>query len=110
MSMYADYLRERTNDEIIEKDTGFATYRIIPDSKSVYIIDIFVLPAHRKSKVGSAIADEIVSIAKSKGCTKLLGSVVPSSKGSTASIDTLRGYGMTLASSGVDFIFFEKEI
>ena len=108
MSFYADYLRERTNDEIIETDKGFATYRYV--DKSVYIIDIYVHPDFRQTKEASTIADNIVEMARKKGCNMLLGSVVPSNKDSTTSLKVLLGYGMSLASSSNDFIVFKKEI
>lgn len=109
MSLYADYLRERTNDEILESDQGFATYRFT-DDKTVYIVDIYVVPVDRDRGLASDIADSIVGIAKQRGCTRLLGSVVPSTKGSTTSLQVLLGYGMKLESSGQDFILFSKEI
>lgn len=109
MSLYADYLKERTEDQILENDQGFITYRFM-DSLTCYIVDIYVRPEHRKQRVASDIADLVMEIAKNRGCTKLLGSVVPSAKGSTTSLKVLLGYGMTLKSSGVDFILFERAI
>lgn len=113
MSMYANYLREKTSDKIIETDKGFATYRFLEDktgNKCVYIVDIYVLPNHRKFDIASTIADNIVDEARIMGCVKLLGSVVPSNKGSTASLKVLLAYGMTLESSTNDFILFQKDI
>lgn len=110
MSMYGAYLREKTQDSIIETEHGFATYRYLDNDKTVYIIDIYVLPDFRKSTVASTIADNIVEEAKKRGCTKLLGSVVPSNKNSTASLKVLLAYGMVLESSSADFIVFSKEI
>lgn len=109
MSLYSNYLREKTQDHIIEMDQGFATYRFM-DEKTVYIVDIYVLPDFRKQNLASTIADTIVDVARKKGCNKLLGSVVPSNKGSTISLKVLLGYGMTLKSSSNDFVVFEKEI
>lgn len=109
MSMWANYLREKTEDLIRETDQGFATYRYI-DDKTVYIVDLYVKPDFRQTNVASEIADSIVSEAKHKGCNKLLGSVVPSNKNSTISLKVLLGYGMTLKSSTNDFIVFEKEL
>lgn len=110
MSLYAKYLTERTNDRILEINHGFATYRILPEQKAVYIVDIFVDPDFRKAGTASQMADEIAKIAKKEGCIKMLGSVVPSMKNSTASLKVLLAYGMTLQSSASDFIIFEKEI
>lgn len=107
--MWANYLKEKTEDLIRETDQGFATYKYI-DEKTVYIMDLYVHPDFRKSNVASSMADSIIGEAKSKGCTKLLGSVVPSNKNSTDSLKVLLAYGMRLKSSSNDFIVFEKEI
>lgn len=109
MSMYGDYIKEKTQDLILETSTGFATYRYV-DEKTVYIMDLYVLPEWRNTKVASHLADEIAEEAKKKGCSKMLGSVVPSNKNSTASVKVLIAYGMNLKSSSNDFIVFEKEI
>lgn len=108
MSLYADYLREKTGDEILETEHGFATYRYLDDA--VYIVDIYVKPDFRKSTIASCMADAICKEAKEKGIHKLIGSVVPSSKNSTASLKVLLSYGMLLKSSSENFIVFEKEL
>lgn len=109
MSMYGEYVNERLGQFIIETEQAFITYRY-QDDKTVYIVDLYVRPESRKDKVASRIADLVVEEAKRKGCTRLLGSVVPSAKGSTDSLKVLLGYGMKLDSSANDFIIFSKEI
>lgn len=110
MSLYAEYIRERTTDLIFENEHSFATYRFMDEGRTVYIIDLFVKPEFRRSHIASSIADSIVAIAREKSCTKLLGSVVPSNKNSNDSLKVLLGYGMTLDSSTNDFILFRKDI
>lgn len=109
MSLYARYLKERTNDLIIETEQGFGTYRYV-DERTVYIVDIYVIPHARKLRVATEIADKIVEEAKYMGRSRLIGSVVPSCKGSTESLQVLLGYGMRLDSCAADFILFSKEI
>ncbi len=109
-SLYAKYLKERTDDLIYESLVGFATYRYLPDQNAVYIVDIFVLPDYRKDGHATVMADKIVLEAKQKGCTKIIGSVVPSKKNSTISLKVLLGYGMKLEQASDDFIVFSKEI
>lgn len=109
-SHYAQYLQERTEDKILETDYGFATYRYINNGRSVYIVDIFVSPDYRRKNGASAMADKVVEIAVQKGCTEMLGSVVPSAKGSTESLQVLIGYGMKLKSASENFIVFSKEL
>lgn len=109
MSLYADYLKERTADKIVETEHGFATYRYL-DADTVYIIDLYIIPDYRRSHKANDIADSIVEMAKLRGCNKLLGTVVPSSNGATNSVKVLLAYGMKLKSSANDVIFFEKDI
>lgn len=109
MSLYAEYLKSRTEDQILEADHGFATYRFLDDG-SVYILDIYVRPEFRKTGLARGLADQIKEIARLKGCLKMVGSVVPSAKGSTESLSVLIAYGMRLDSSTNNFILFSKEI
>lgn len=110
MSFYADYLKEKTNDLVIETDEGFITYRFLNNNKTVYITDIYIVPACRRKHVASSFANEVVKEAKKVGATELIGSIVPSNKNSTASLHVLLGYGMLLNSANNDFIVFRKEI
>lgn len=110
MSLYADYLSERTNDEIIEYPDGFASFRYVEDGKTVYIVDIYTKPESRKTGFAKDLANEIAGIAKERGCTSMIGTVKPSAKGSTSSLKVLLAYGMRLDRSGDDFIIMRKEI
>lgn len=110
MSLYADYLSERTHDKIVECPSGFATYRYINEGKSVYIIDIYTVPEYRKKGAAGNLADIIASFGKEKGCKEMLGTVVPSAKGSTISLKVLLGYGFELQSAANDLIIFRKEL
>ena len=110
MSLYADYLSERTNDRIIESASSFITYRYLDEGKTVYIIDIYTVPYLRKQGNAACLADLVVAEAKEKGAVKLLGSVSISSKSSTDSLKVLLAYGMELDSAGPDFIIMRKAI
>lgn len=110
MSLYKQYLEERTTDCIIESDHGFATYRYLDGFKTVYIIDIYVIPDQRKKGAASTLADMIAEEAKKMGAKEMLGTVVPSTKGSTVSLKVLLAYGFSLKSSGDNYIVMWKEI
>ncbi len=109
MSMYARYLKEKTNDDILERDHGFATYRFINADK-VYITDIWIDEEFRRQGAASRLADEVVALAKDRGCKELIGSVVSGNKGSSDSLRVLLAYGMTLHSVVGDIIYFRKDI
>lgn len=110
MSLYADYIKERLGDGIIERPEGFASYRFLNEGKSVYILDIYVSPSYRKTNVASKMADEIAAIGKERGATELVGTVTPSANNSTQSLSVLLAYGMKLKCLGNDLIVFTKEI
>jgi GNAT superfamily N-acetyltransferase len=109
MSLYSEYVQERLGDCILETELGFATYRF-PDPNTVYIVDLYVIPEARKQGVARDIADSIMKIAMARGCTKMIGSVVPSARGSTESLKTLLAYGMILDSGVNDFIILRKDL
>lgn len=110
MKMYRDYLKERLGDELVEREEGFASYRYIDNGSSVYIVDLYVRPDFRKTKIASQMADEIVRIAKEKGCKTLVGTVSSSAKNATDSIKVLLGYGMSFFACNQDGLIFKKEI
>lgn len=106
MSLHSQYLKEIINKDVIELAEGFAVYSFSNDS--CYIEEIFVLKEHRATGIASHLADKISDIAKQKGCTKLLGSVIPSAKNATTSLRVLLAYGFELNSSTNNFILMEK--
>ena len=110
MSLYGDYVKERLGDFILETDYGFATYRYINDKKTVYVVDLFVIPEMRKKGLASDLTDKIVEIAKKEGATELWGTVSPQAVNPTDSIKALLAYGMTFLSSTEQIIIFRKDI
>ena len=88
---------------------GDGAYRFLNEYQC-YIIDIFVQPQHRKTYVATDMADIIAETAKQNGYKELIGTVVPSTKNSTASLKVLLGYGMLLHSADKNLIVMKKEI
>lgn len=109
MSYYADYLKERTDDEIIELPEGFATYRFI-NGQQCYLIDIYVAPEYRRQGFGSLLGEMVTTIAKEKGCKELIGTVCTAAKNSDTSLQTFLTYGMKLKSAQNDIIILKKDI
>lgn len=106
--MYKDYLKERENKDVLETDKGFAVYLI--QGEECYLVDIYVKPEHRRSRECYAITDEVVRIAKEKGCKYLTGSVDTRLPSATASLHVLLNYGMRLLKQVQDGLIFIKDI
>lgn len=110
MSLYKHYVWERLGDYALETEHGFATYRFLNDKKTVYIVDLYVKPEYRKTKIASNMADEICAIAKAEGATELLGTVSPQALTATDSLKVLLAYGMKLLTANEQAIVFRKDI
>ena len=107
-SLYAQYTKEIHGREVLESDYGFVVYELKDDV--CYIADIYVDPLSRRSKIATDLASAVEDIAKEKGAKKLLGSIIPTTKGSTASLRAMLAYGFSLQSCHENFIWLEKEI
>lgn len=108
MSLYADYVFEREGFKTLEKESGFAIYRI--EGEVCYIRDIYVKPEYRKKGLSYRIADEVCIFAKSADCKQLLGSVSLDLPSATASMKMLLGYGMEYLRTVGDMQYYKKEI
>ena len=113
MDMYRQYLKERTDTELVTSDQGFATYTTTFSDGGYfdcYIEDIYVIPEARRGRAASRLADKIMLIAKQQGCDRLLGSVDLNAANPTTNIKVLLGYGFEVFKSEENFIWFKKTI
>jgi GNAT superfamily N-acetyltransferase len=110
MSLYADYVKEREEKQVIENEDAFCKYSISEKEKYCYLEDLYVRQESRKTGIGQRMTDFICILAKNKGCKKLITSVVPSAKGSQYSMKVILKYGFKLRSSDYNIIFFEKDL
>lgn len=112
--MYARYLKETQNKEMLETPHGFLTYgfNCVPGVAfpHCYIEDIYVIPEMRKTHIASTMADRVASIAKERGCKLLLGSVNAKSSDPNRSLLVLQAYGMRLCSIATDTLWMVKDL
>lgn len=108
MSLFAEYKKERENKETYETEHGFATYVI--NGEECYIEDIYVRPEYRRFKYGTEIGNEVMRIAKEKGCKYLTGTVYTHLGDPTASVKSLFSFGFKVMSADKNVIYFLKEI
>lgn len=108
MSLYSQYIQERESGHVLETPSSFASYFI--NGKECYIRDIYVEPAYRDLNLASQMADQISIIAKERGCTHLIGTVVPQANNSGSSIRVLLAYGFRPLRSDNTMIYFIKDL
>lgn len=107
MSLYGEYLKERENKDIIESDTGFATYYFVDNA--VYLENIFVTKEARRNGETFVLAGKIIEIAKAKGCTKMYGTVCPTAPQASMSLTQLLNHGFVLDSAANNIVVVRKE-
>jgi len=108
MSLYAQYVKEREGASILERDWGFAVY--IMQADHVYLQDIFVIEAERKSGKGVELMNDVAAIAREVGIAKMIGSVAPSTPFADSMLKIMQGLGFKLLSASEDMIYLIKEI
>ena len=109
LSLYGQYLTERTSRGILETEHGFATFDYITDD-TVYIVDLYVVPEKRKSHVASEIADKICEEAVKLGKKYLLGAVDLTANGAENSVKVLEAYGMKVHKVVEPMVFYIKPL
>lgn len=62
MNLYAEYIKERENLEIIKHEKGFLTYRVEDDH--LFISDLYITPSARGTGVARELSDRAYEIAK----------------------------------------------
>lgn len=108
-SLYAQYMKEREDIDIIEKDNGYCTYKELGED-GLWIIDIFVEKDYRRTRLCYKMADEVAVIAKEKGLKYLYGSVDPKTNGATASMRMILNYGYEVYMLDENLIWFRKDL
>lgn len=108
MSHYGEYIKEREGFEIVENDSGFATYKIFGDE--CYLRDIFVVSEKRQSHVGLEFLKKIEEIARAAKCRVVTGTVFPAAHGSTESLTAILKVGFKLHSCTGEKIVLMKEL
>lgn len=107
-ALYAHYIKERENAETLEREYGFAIYKLEKDH--VYLQDVYVIPSRRGEQLGTALLQEVESIAKVKGLPKMYTSIVPSTQLATNTMKIVLNLGFKIHSSNNDIIFLSREI
>lgn len=108
-SLYADYINEREDKEIVESDKGFATFKCFENGEC-YLQDLYVVPSERKTGLATQMTDQVVEIARERGCNLLVGSVCTDDKYATRNMKVFLAYGMQIYKNVGTMIFLKKEL
>lgn len=107
-SLYAQYVEEREKAQVLEKDWGFAIYKLLDNH--VYLQDIYVVPHERKNGKGVELMHEVADIASKAGLNIMVGSVVPSTSFGAQMLRIMLGLGFELLSSSENIVYLKRNI
>lgn len=110
MSLYGEYIREREGLDILETKNGFVVWSVNGDN--LWIHELYIRPEARRSKLATAMAQAVVTRAKTLGCSKMFAQVDMMTRCATLSKAAVLSFGMVpvKASDDGERILFAKEI
>jgi GNAT superfamily N-acetyltransferase len=104
-TLYAEYLSERMDGEILESEKGFITYKV--NGTECFIIDMFVSKKYRSASFGRDFINELCDIALQRGCNIITANVHLWDKGhdNTLIAAFKTGFKISNAENGVLIIY-----
>lgn len=108
MSLFAKYIKERENAELLQHDWGFATYKVGPDY--IYVQDFFVDKEERKNGRAQQLMIELIAVATEAGKSSLIGSVDPKDPNSSTMTSIMFSRDFKLISCDGTLIYLKKDL
>lgn len=110
MSLYAEYIKEREDADIIENDKAFLSYRYTRSRREIYIIDCFVKKEYRNQREAKKLFEQLEIRAKELDCLYILASVDMGTNGWEHSLSKLDKNGFIYDWKINTQVFVRKDI
>ena len=110
MELYARYLKEYYNKDVITLFDVAMLVTIDVSPTEVYWEDIYVAPEAREGKMALTLCNKALKIAKDQGKTTIIGSADPESKMFERSMELMRLYGFKISHVSGKLIILKKGI
>lgn len=109
MNLYAQYIKEREDREIIVLGHAFATYKKL-NPETYYLIDMFVERAYRRTNLAWDLNNIICDIAKKDGASNIITSICTDAAGVTVSMAVILAGGFKFSSASGNMLYFVKDL
>src|ERR1700675_4575174 len=108
-SLYADYVKERLGRGSLYDDNGFVIFEFM-QNEFLYLVDMYLKPEARNTKVGSQYLEKIKEIAKENKKTKIITTIDLKAKTKDlALLCALKG-GFHISEGKNDVLFLTMEL
>lgn len=115
--MFAAYEKERqgVETEVDPHGHGFVTWKPlwsgqVPPPRDAYVVDIYVVPEHRKNGVASRLNAVVAEKAKAIGATRLIGTIDSRNLTRTPTMKAMLANGYEFDRVDGFMLVFSKEI
>lgn len=93
-TLFAQYIKERLNQEVIENESGFIIYNI--NGKSCFLAEMYIKPDSRKSGLFIELLNELKELAVENDCEHITATIHQYDKGATNSLSSAFKYGFKI--------------
>jgi len=107
-TLYAKYIKERDDREILEDEFGFITYKI--SGEECYINDMCIDLSERSGSRGRNLIEQLKEIALKLGCTFISANIYLADKGSSNTLFASLKVGFKVVKANHDILFIVKKI
>jgi hypothetical protein len=107
LNLYAQYIKEREDREIIVLEHGFATYKKL-NPETYYLVDMFVEKVYRRTNIAWDLNNIICDIAKKDGALNIITSICTDAAGVTESMAVILAGGFKYSSTSGNMLYFIK--
>jgi len=107
MSLYANYVKERTGQDCLETDHYFITYSIQPDVNNVsfiFIHDFYIKPEKRRGYLARRICTSILQLGKESNCKYALSQIDCTTNNATSALKFQLSMGGVILSAANNLI------
>ena len=108
MSLYAEYVKERWGNEVLETEHVFLEFEI--KGTDCVIANAYCSPQKRSTPEADETWAKMIEIAKQKGCTKMWCQVDTTTLNANHSLRAILGRGFKVDSAASGIIILSKDI
>lgn len=107
-TLYAKYMKERSNAEILETESGFIVYRIV--GKECFIVDMYFDRDKRGTKLPTQLVNELGEVAKESGCECITANIHLSDKMAAKTLTSTLKFGFSLVRADAGILLIAKDL
>lgn len=107
-TLYAKYIKERLNQDILENENGFITYSI--NGEECFIAEMYVDKKKQSAGFGTDLIKLLNEIALEKGCKFITGNIQLFDQGKEQTMISALKCGFYIYSSNNQFITIIREV